>query len=165
MASVCRECGESFTPARSDAAYCSSPCRQRAYRRRATRVRNVIAATGADPTRPVPVADDDWARERFWEYGNGDPWADRAYPGRRGTGDHPAIDIQRYVFCIASIATKSRNDEDYPYDVDEPLPWELPEDITPEHADILASWLQPALDRAAELLVLLQGRSRETTWR
>lgn len=31
---TCRDCGEEFTPARSDAAYCSPACRQRAYRRR-----------------------------------------------------------------------------------------------------------------------------------
>jgi hypothetical protein len=30
----CDQCGEAFTPTRSDARYCSSPCRQRAYRRR-----------------------------------------------------------------------------------------------------------------------------------
>jgi hypothetical protein len=31
---ACEACGESFTPTRSDGRYCSSPCRQRAYRRR-----------------------------------------------------------------------------------------------------------------------------------
>lgn len=30
----CAECGETFTPARSDAKYCSGACRQRAYRKR-----------------------------------------------------------------------------------------------------------------------------------
>ena len=32
---VCVSCGKSFTPSRNDAEYCSSVCRQRAYRRRA----------------------------------------------------------------------------------------------------------------------------------
>lgn len=32
---VCQECEETFWAPRSDARYCSSPCRQRAYRRRA----------------------------------------------------------------------------------------------------------------------------------
>jgi hypothetical protein len=31
---VCATCGGTFTPPRTDARYCSSPCRQRAYRRR-----------------------------------------------------------------------------------------------------------------------------------
>jgi hypothetical protein len=30
----CDQCGGQFEPTRSDARYCSSPCRQRAYRRR-----------------------------------------------------------------------------------------------------------------------------------
>jgi hypothetical protein len=29
---VCRQCGATFTPTRSDGAYCSHACRQRAYR-------------------------------------------------------------------------------------------------------------------------------------
>lgn len=34
MPHSCADCGETFTPARADAAYCSSACRQRAYRTR-----------------------------------------------------------------------------------------------------------------------------------
>jgi hypothetical protein len=30
----CEECGATYTPSRSDARYCSSPCRQRSYRAR-----------------------------------------------------------------------------------------------------------------------------------
>jgi hypothetical protein len=33
-ACACEACGEAFTPTRSDGRYCSSPCRQKAYRRR-----------------------------------------------------------------------------------------------------------------------------------
>lgn len=33
---VCATCGTAFTPPRADARYCSSPCRQRAYRMRRT---------------------------------------------------------------------------------------------------------------------------------
>lgn len=33
---TCSTCGETFTPARADARYCSSACRQRAYRQRHT---------------------------------------------------------------------------------------------------------------------------------
>jgi hypothetical protein len=35
-ATVCATCGATFTPPRAGARYCSSPCRQRAYRRRRT---------------------------------------------------------------------------------------------------------------------------------
>ena len=31
---ICQTCGEQFTPQRTDARFCSSPCRQRAYRQR-----------------------------------------------------------------------------------------------------------------------------------
>ena len=34
---VCKECGKTFTPRRSDAEYCSSACRQKAYRSRKAR--------------------------------------------------------------------------------------------------------------------------------
>ena len=34
LARHCTVCGESFQPTRTDARYCSSPCRQAAYRRR-----------------------------------------------------------------------------------------------------------------------------------
>ena len=32
---ACETCGAPFTPTRSDGRYCSSPCRQKAYRQRA----------------------------------------------------------------------------------------------------------------------------------
>jgi hypothetical protein len=34
---VCGQCGEHFEPARADARFCSSVCKQRAYRKRVTR--------------------------------------------------------------------------------------------------------------------------------
>lgn len=33
---ICRGCGKTFTPKRSDAIYCSNACRQRAYRQSVT---------------------------------------------------------------------------------------------------------------------------------
>jgi hypothetical protein len=169
MASTCRECGESFAPARSDAAYCSSPCRQRAYR---SRNAPLVTARrpGVDLDRPVPIADDDWSRNRFeGRHGKVVRIVDRGTSGSRecvgfdtAHKDHTAQILEDYVYTVASIAEKADADCDYTYEVDEPLPGELPEDITPEHADVLASWLEPALDRAAELLALLQRRSRET---
>jgi len=40
----CGQCREQFEPARSDARFCSSACRQKAYRRR-------VSARGSGPTR------------------------------------------------------------------------------------------------------------------
>ncbi len=70
--------------------------------------------------------------------------------------------LDHYVLGVASIAERvSGNGEAHAYDVDEPLPAELPNDITPEDAEHLASWLEPALDRAGEVLGLLVRRSHE----
>jgi len=33
---ICKGCGKTFTPKRSDAVYCSNACRQRAYRQSVT---------------------------------------------------------------------------------------------------------------------------------
>jgi hypothetical protein len=41
---ICRTCLRPFLPNRSDARYCSSPCRQRAYRRRIRRGRLKLGA-------------------------------------------------------------------------------------------------------------------------
>jgi hypothetical protein len=46
-ACACQACGESFTPTRSDGRYCSSPCRQKAYRRR---VSALDGPKGSGPT-------------------------------------------------------------------------------------------------------------------
>lgn len=35
---VCKNCGNTFTPKRAGAVYCSSACRQKAYRKRVTEV-------------------------------------------------------------------------------------------------------------------------------
>jgi hypothetical protein len=44
---TCRTCGKVFTPARKDAAYCSSPCRQKAYRQRRPATASSTAALAA----------------------------------------------------------------------------------------------------------------------
>ena len=48
--STCRECGNPFTPARADARFCSSACRQRAYRNRKqpNTIRNSNRVTDAE---------------------------------------------------------------------------------------------------------------------
>jgi hypothetical protein len=46
----CVSCGRRFRPTRSDAAYCSSPCRQRAYRARRVTVQAAgLSVTGIKP--------------------------------------------------------------------------------------------------------------------
>lgn len=47
---TCRECGIPFTPARADARFCSSACRQRAYRNRKqpNQFRNTTRVTNVD---------------------------------------------------------------------------------------------------------------------
>ena len=48
---ACEACGEAFTPTRSNGRYCSSPCRQKAYRRR---VSALGGPKGSGPTQ-VPM--------------------------------------------------------------------------------------------------------------
>ena len=55
MTQTCADCGNTFTPARADAAYCSSACRQRAYRNRNAPSRNGSPST-ARPARCAAVA-------------------------------------------------------------------------------------------------------------
>jgi len=59
MSHTCADCGASFTPARADAAYCSSACRQRSYRKRnagpvtgkrPNTIRNASPVTAAEAT-------------------------------------------------------------------------------------------------------------------
>ena len=52
MPRTCADCGDTFTPARADAAYCSSACRQRAYRNRnrPSTIRNAVPVTAAEAT-------------------------------------------------------------------------------------------------------------------
>jgi len=42
----CEDCGQMFEPRRSDAMYCSDPCKSRAYRRREQRKRLLAAEEG-----------------------------------------------------------------------------------------------------------------------
>lgn len=63
---ACAQCGTDFINARSDAAYCSSACRQRAYRNRnrPNTIRNTSRVTPNRNTPPVT----DTERERFAQY-------------------------------------------------------------------------------------------------
>ena len=118
-----------------------------------------------DTDEPVPVANRWWSKHRLWTFHYGDPFGDSgntrgALPSNYADGILPAL--RRYVLGVASIAELvSRGEDGYPYAVDEPLPDELPADITPELAEHLACWLEPSLERAHELLELLERRSRE----
>jgi hypothetical protein len=136
-ANTCAECGTEFA-GRADAAYCSSACRQRAYRKR---YRN---------ERPVPVGDTDMFRDRFKGYTDSDD---------RDGLINPIL--EKYVLGVASIGVSGWVRGKRFLDVDEPLEEALPQAVTPEYAEFLAEFLAPALDRAYELLELLIRRSRE----
>ena len=149
---------------RSDARYCSPACRQRAHRERAgIRDEGPVTAKPVKPDldRPVPVAHHDWQEARFWIFS--DPWGDHptaSMPTR--LADDTAVTLREYVFGVACIGRVTERDDDaYPYDMFTRLPDELPNDITPRLAEILASWLAPALDRARELLNLLARRGHK----
>jgi hypothetical protein len=136
---TCAECGTELA-GRADAAYCSSACRQRAYRRRN---RN-------DPSRRVPIGDEDMFRDRFKGSTGSDDRDERINPI-----------LESYVLGVASIGLSGWVRGERFLDVDEPLEDALPEAVTPEYADFLVEFLAPALDRANELLDLLIRRSRE----
>lgn len=189
---TCGHCGGTFEAARSDATFCSSACRQKAYRQRSrpepirnsetvTAIRNGERVTGG----PVPVIDQkEWLEYRFKSLGIGryevNGCAPKPLPGHRNGGtlsgfteeDTLADLIEHYIFDIASIVKKDIDVEDDPntgrpdhrnqYRIDDPLPEVLPAEITPDDAEALASWFEPALDRAAELLSLLQRRASES---
>lgn len=127
-------------------------------------------------TDPVPAVDQhDWLDDRFLSVNQ----LDRNTLVSKPRLDHRASEldtsahgtlyevIEHYVFEVASVVTRDiRNDREddlgyhrYEYRLDGELPDELPSEITPHEAETLASWLEPALDRAEDLLVLLRRRA------
>lgn len=136
-ANTCAECGTELA-GHADAAYCSSACRQRAYRKR---YRN---------ERPVPVGDGYMFRHRFKGYTGSDDRDELINPI-----------LESYVLGVASIGVSGWVRGERFLDVDEPLEEALPAAVTPEYAAFLVEFLAPALDRAYELLDLLIRRSRE----
>ena len=99
----------------------------------------------------VPIASGDWVKGRFQNASG--------YPG----GTDPVRLLTGYVRCnVASICQHRYNGAAYgEYDVDDPLPWELPVEITPAVAEDLLNWLFPALKRAGELRDMLISRAYE----
>ncbi len=70
MPHTCADCGNTFTPARADAAYCSSACRQRAYRNRNAPSRNGSRSTASRNKRAV-------TDKAYPDYNTNDPmWAE-----------------------------------------------------------------------------------------
>ena len=113
----------------------------------------------------MPIAGPFWGAYRFWAF-HTSPWSfgdeehpSTPQPSRYGLAD--AGHIEQYVMAVASLAEKLDRHQGYPYDVTEALPDELPEGIDPETADNLVAWLEPAIDRAVELLALLERRAAE----
>ena len=98
-------------------------------------------------------------------------WKKRELPSedeirRRGLDGVGESTITDYVECVAGIGLpKDDPDEDRPryadFDVTTPLGEALPAAISPTSAALLAAALAPALDRAHELLALLERRARE----
>jgi hypothetical protein len=63
--------------------------------------------------------------------------------------------------CDEEVRTDSWRPWRRRYRVDQSLPDGLPAEIDPDTADELYCWLEPALDRAHELLALLGRRAAE----
>jgi hypothetical protein len=173
---TCTVCGGDFY-GRTDAAYCSTACRQKAYRARTrTRYETVIPhVTGG----PVPDGDD-WMAGRFHGLDTYIPIEKQiefieanyktATAGQRHiakAGEDAALAIRSYVEMIASISIYDNSTDTIDYDT--PLGDSLPANIAPIRrtgadplpAAELASMLRAALPRVHELLGLLVRRARE----
>jgi hypothetical protein len=153
---------------RRDARYCSTACRQKAYRRR---------SRNAPPVTP-PVANgsvltgDEWMRDRFGHSPHMGyvPVAER--PAHVPTARHRAAEetigletIRDYVQGLACIG-RQRYDDDagcvIGQDLQTPLGNTLPDEIDPATAARLATELRDAIPRVLELASLLEGRGRMT---
>src|SRR5262245_58096783 len=142
-ANICAECGTELV-GRVGSAFCSSACRQRAYRKR--------KRNPNDPSPPVPVGGKDMFRGRFKGYTGSDDREELINPI-----------LENYVLGVASVGLSGWVRGERYLDLDAPLEDALPEAVTPEYADFLVEFLAPALDRAHELLELLIRRGREGT--
>jgi hypothetical protein len=167
---TCDTCKAEFY-GRADATYCSTACRQKAYRQRS---RNAHPVTDAVPVSnaPVPIGDT-WMSGRFGGH-MGDDYAtlaemkqrfDALYKMPATRQKHVAEAevngmrvIKRYVEDVAAIARYS-SDEDG-WDLSIPLGDELPAAIDPFTARDLAADLQAALPRVVELASLLNRRGQ-----
>lgn len=177
MPSTQRECTECTTKfyGRTDALYCSTACRQKAYRKRNETDRAHVTTPIVTPVPPG----DTWMQRRF--SGPGD-WGyelqatrmveakanatktksarnkDLALAAMTDDGQ-PAI--RDYIERVSAIGVLVGDESDVDLDLDTQLDCALPASITPEVARELARTLEPALLRAHDLLQLLRGRAAE----
>jgi hypothetical protein len=168
---TCEVCDREFY-GRTDALYCTTACRQQAYRQR---IRNATPTITASITGhgPVPIGDR-WMGGRFGGAFGGDypVLADvakrleatvktptvrrkRLYEAE----DNAARVIKEYVDAVAAIAHYSEAADGF--DFDTPLGGALPGTVDAQLAEELATKLQAAMPRVVELTSLLIRRSTQ----
>jgi hypothetical protein len=153
---------------RSDARYCSTACRQKAYRRRS---RNATPVTPPVASGPV-LTGDEWMRDRF---GHGPHTGYTPMPERpphvpsarhRAAEENIGLEtIRDYVQGIVCIGRQCYDDNAgsvIGQDLQTPLGNTLPDEIDPATAARLAAELRDAIPRVLELASLLEGRGRMT---
>jgi hypothetical protein len=164
---ACTGCDTKFY-GRADARYCSTACRQKAYRERS---RNNEPVTATAHQGPVPIGDD-WMKNRFGAtFGN--QYATLADMTEHinshyktvatrqkhiaEAGENGPRAIRNYVNEVALIARYVSEDDDC--DLGTPLGDALPEGIDPFTAAELADQLDAAIPRVRELASLLRRRA------
>jgi hypothetical protein len=158
---------------RIDATYCSTACRQKAYRQRSRNARPVTDSVLVSSD-PVPIGDT-WMRNRFGgQLGNEYATLAEMTQHIEATYKMPATrqkhiaeaeenglrTIKSYVADVAAIARYSSEEDKW--DLSDPLGDELPAAIDPFTARDLAADLQAALPRVIELTALLIRRASTT---
>lgn len=168
---TCEVCETSFY-GRTDALYCSTACKQQAYRQR---VRNAVPNLLTPPPSDAPVPfGDTWMGGRF-----GGAYSDdyatlavvaeeiaatiktRAARQKRlaAAEQNAARMIKEYVNAVAAIGRYNSDDDGF--DFETPLGDSLPATVDAELARSLAASLQAALPRVVELASLLIRRSTQ----
>jgi hypothetical protein len=166
---TCTECRSDFY-GRADAVYCSTACRQKAYRARTRNVTPIRNVTGG----PVPVGDD-WMDNRFSDL-MGDYYSclaavtahieatyktDAARRKRIAEAEESAArTIRDYVDAVAAIARYDDNPAGE-FDYTTALGDSLPARVDPDTAAELGAKLHAAMPRLWELGALLDRRARE----
>ena len=174
---TCTVCETEFH-GRADAAYCSTACRQKAYRARTRLIHNETPSR-AVTAGPVPDGDE-WMDCRFFsdncpgylpsaatraniEANVKTPKVrDRRIAEAAADGRHV---IEDYIKTVATIGRELYGDEDRTgvigTDLDTPLGDTLPPSIDPATAADLAEQLHRVLPRVHELVDLLERRGHE----
>lgn len=162
---TCLSCAGQFQ-GRKDAQYCSTACRQRAYRRRS---RNGFVVAGSVTGGSVTEGDE-WMRDRFGQGSRGGytPVSERPPEGLR-FAEHRATDdsdgsevIRDYVLGVTCIgqAVYDSTAGTSEHDLHTPLGRALPVRVDPGTAADLAAALRAAVPRIVELASLLEARGR-----